>query len=90
VSGSRPVILEPVIAGGLGTINVKISTVRTFEEAADVVIRAWREASDPRLLRIEGFDGVGKSGLAHLVASRIDGEHVESDRFAFRPKTPTP
>jgi hypothetical protein len=71
-------------------MNMKIATVRTFGEAADVVIRVWREASDPKLLRFEGFDGVGKSGLSKLVASRIDAEHVESDKFAFRPETPTP
>jgi hypothetical protein len=46
-------------------MNMKIATVRTFGEAADVVIRVWREASDPKLLRFEGFDGVGKSGLSN-------------------------
>jgi hypothetical protein len=30
------------------------------------------------------------SGLAKLAASRIDAEHVEGDKFAFRPATPTP
>jgi hypothetical protein len=42
-------------------MTVKIATVRTFEEAADVVVRIWREANEPKLLRFEGFDGVGKS-----------------------------
>lgn len=50
----------------------------------------WHEENDPKLLRFKGFDGVGKSGLAKLVASRIDAEHVEGDKFAFTPETPTP
>jgi hypothetical protein len=71
-------------------MTVKIATVRTFEEAADVVVRIWREANEPKLLRFEGFDGVGKSGLAKLVVPLIDAEHVEGDKFAFKPETPTP
>jgi hypothetical protein len=67
-----------------------IATLPTFGEAADVVVRIWREASDARLLRFEGFDGVGKSGLAKLVASQISAEHVEGDKFAFKPEISTP
>ena len=33
---------------------------------------------------------MGKSGLAKLVALQIRAEHVEFDKFAFRPATPTP
>ena len=69
---------------------VKIATVPTFEEAAEVVIRVWEGAAKPKLLRFEGFDGVGKSGLAKLVAPRIGAEHVEGDKFAFKPEVPTP
>jgi hypothetical protein len=71
-------------------MTVKIATVLTFGEAADVVVRIWREANDPKLLRFEGFDGVGKSGLSKLIASRIAAEHVEVDEFALKPETPTP
>jgi hypothetical protein len=71
-------------------MTAKITTVRTFGEAADVVVRFWREANDPNLLRFEGFDGVGKSGLAKLVALQVRAEHVEFDKFAFRPENPTP
>ncbi|WP_441254300.1 hypothetical protein [Bradyrhizobium sp. 613_E4_N2_2] len=71
-------------------MTVKIATVRTFEEAADAVIRVFLASNNPKLLRFEGFDGVGKSGLARLVASRIGAEHVDFDNFAFRPETPTP
>jgi hypothetical protein len=69
---------------------VKIATVLTFEQAADVVVRVWQEAGKPKLLRFEGFDGVGKSGLAKLVAPRIGAEHVEGDKFAFKPEVSTP
>jgi hypothetical protein len=69
---------------------VKIATVPTFGKAADVVVRVWQEAGKPKVLRFEGFDGVGKSSLAKLVAPRIGAEHVEGDKFAFRPDVPTP
>src|SRR5258707_7050127 len=71
-------------------MTVKIATVLTFGQAADVVVSIWREAKNPKFLRFEGFDGVGKSGLAKLVASRISAEHVEFDKFAFKPATPLP
>jgi hypothetical protein len=69
---------------------VKIATVPTFDKAADVVVRVWQQAGKPKVLRFEGFDGVGKSGLAKLVASRIAAEHIEGDKFAFKPDVPTP
>jgi hypothetical protein len=71
-------------------MTVKIATVPTFEAAADVVVGIWREVIESKLLRFEGFDGVGKSGLARLVASRIGAEHIEGDKFAFKPEAPTP
>src|SRR5262250_980240 len=70
--------------------SVKIATGPTFEKAADVVVRVWEEAGKPKLPRFEGFDGVGKSGLAKLVAPRIGAHHVEGDKFAFRPDAPKP
>ena len=77
-------------AARLAAMTVKIATVSTPEEAADLVVLTWREAGKSKLLRFEGFDGVGKSGLAKLIAQRIDAEHVEGDRFAFKPNAPTP
>jgi hypothetical protein len=71
-------------------MTVKIATVPTFEAAADVVVRIWREAGESKRLRFEGFDGVGKSGLAKLVAPRIGAAHIEGDKFAFKPEAPTP
>src|SRR5438128_616470 len=69
---------------------VKISTISSFDEATDVVVRAWQEAGRPKLLRFDGFDGVGKSGLARLVAPRIGAEHVEGDKFTSRPSASKP
>ena len=71
-------------------MTVKIATVSTPGEAADLVVLIWRDAGKSKLLRFEGFDGVGKSGLAKLIAQRIDAEHVEGDRFTFKPAAPTP
>jgi hypothetical protein len=65
-----------------------IATRQTFELAADVVSQIWQLHEMP-ILRLEGFDGVGKSGIAKLVADRIDAAHVEGDKFAFRPDEPT-
>jgi hypothetical protein len=69
---------------------VKIVTVATFEKAADVVVQIWENAGKPNLLRIEGFDGVGKSGLSKLVADRIGAAHIEVDKFAFKSEVPKP
>jgi hypothetical protein len=71
-------------------MTVKIATVPSFPQAADAVVRVWEDAGKPKLLRFEGFDGVGKSGLAKLVASRIGAEHVEGDTFACKRDVPTP
>jgi hypothetical protein len=69
---------------------VKIATLSTFENSADVVVRLWKQTGRLKLLRFEGFDGVGKTGLAKLVASRIDATHIDGDRFAFKPDLPKP
>lgn len=69
---------------------VRVATVSTFEQAADAVVNLWSRAGRAKVLRFEGFDGVGKSGLAKLVTSRIGGEHIEGDTFAFEPNAPTP
>lgn len=57
---------------------------------AAVVVHIWREAGESKLLRFEGFDGVGKSGLAKLIGLQIGAEHIEGDKFAFKPEAPTP
>ena len=71
-------------------MSVKIATVATFENAADLVARIWDDAGRPNLLRMEGFDGVGKSGLAKLVVKLIGAAHVEVDKFAFKAEVPGP
>lgn len=71
-------------------MTAKIATVATFEEAASVVVREWEKASKPNLLRFEGRDGVGKSGLAKLIAPQIGAVHIEGDKFAFKPDVSTP
>jgi hypothetical protein len=69
---------------------VNIAIVATRQNAADLVARIWDDAGKPNLLRMEGFDGVGKSELAKLVAKRIGAAHVEVDSFAFKPDVPKP
>ncbi len=71
-------------------MSTKILTVGSFEEGADAAIWVWQNAGKPPVLRIEGFDGVGKSGLAKLIAEKISGTHVEGDRFTFMPEVPRP
>lgn len=60
---------------------IKITTVPTFDAAVEKVLTAWNEAGKPRLVRFEGFDGVGKSGLARLFANRVGGVHVKFDDY---------
>jgi hypothetical protein len=71
-------------------MTVKIATVPTFEEAAQVVRRGWEEAGKAQIIRFEAFDGIGKSGLAKLVAPKIGAEHVEIDKFAFKSEVEKP
>jgi hypothetical protein len=71
-------------------VTVKIASLPTFDAAAERVVEVWRGSGKPMLIRVEGFDGAGKTGLARLVKERIGGEHVEGDKFAFKPEVPTP
>jgi hypothetical protein len=71
-------------------MTVKIATVPTFEAAAEKIIQVWRDARSPHLIRMEGFDGKGKSGLAKIIKEQIHAEHVEGDKFAFKPDEPKP
>jgi hypothetical protein len=71
-------------------VSVKIATVSTFEAGAEKIVRAWRDARSPKLIRMEGFDGAGKSGLAKLVKGRIGAEHVEGDKFVDKFDDPPP
>src|ERR1700686_3219905 len=71
-------------------MTMKIATVPTFEEAAQGIMRVWGEVGKPHIIRFEAFDGIGKSGLAKLVAPKIGAEHVEVDKFAFKPEVEKP
>jgi hypothetical protein len=72
-----------------GNMKTKIVTVSTFEEAADAAAWVWQDAGKPKLLRFEGFDGVGKSALAKLVVPRIGATYISGDAFASTPEVPT-
>jgi thymidylate kinase len=41
-------------------------------------------------IRLEGFDGAGKSGLAKIIAPWIGAEHIEVDKFTDKPEVETP
>jgi hypothetical protein len=71
-------------------MTVKIATVSTFEQAAQLFVRIWEEAGKSQVIRFEAFDGIGKSGLANLVAPKIGAEHVDFDKFAFEPEIERP
>src|SRR5260370_30239963 len=61
-----------------------------FQPRTSWAARIWDEAGKPHIIRFEAFDGVGKSGLAKLVAPKIGAEHVEIDKFAFKPEVEKP
>jgi hypothetical protein len=71
-------------------MTVKIVPTPTFEAAAIKIVEVWRDAGSHQLIRIEGFAGVGKSGLAKLVKEIVKGEHVEGDKFANKHNVPPP
>jgi hypothetical protein len=71
-------------------VPVKIATVPTFEAGAEKIVHVWSDAGSPKLIRMEGFDGAGKSGLAKLVKEQIDAEHVEGDKFVDKFDDPPP
>ena len=71
-------------------MTIKIATVPTFEAAVEKVVEIWRDAGSPKLIRIEGFNGVGKSGLSKLIKESIGAEQVEGDKFVNRPDKPLP
>ncbi|CAN0477881.1 unnamed protein product, partial [Phaeothamnion confervicola] len=47
----------------------------------DSIVQIWRDAASPKIIRLEGFAGVGKTGLAGLVKARVNGVHVAGDEF---------
>jgi hypothetical protein len=65
-------------------LTVKIASCPTFEAAAEKVVDLWRDADRPNPIRLEGFAGVGKSGLAKLVVKLVGGEHIAGDHFVSK------
>jgi hypothetical protein len=72
------------------SMSVKIATCATFDAAAQKIVAAWREQGSPRLIRVDGFAGVGKSGLASLIRKQMGAEHIEADKFVNRFDEPPP
>jgi hypothetical protein len=64
----------------------KIATVQTFDAGNEKLMLAWGLAGQPRIVRFEGFDGVGKTSLARLFATGTDGVHVAGDDYVSRPE----
>src|SRR5688500_1375530 len=71
-------------------MSVKIATCATFDAAAGKIVTSWRERGSPRLIRIDGFTGVGKSGLASLICKQIGAEHIAGDKFVNMFEEPPP
>ena len=71
-------------------MRVKIATVPTFDTAAKTIVECWKDMGGPNPIRLEGFDGVGKSGLAELISKIMGGEHVEGDKFVDKYDEPPP
>ena len=65
-------------------LTVKIASCPTFEASAEKVVELWRAADRPNPIRLEGFAGVGKTGLAKLLVKLIGGEHVAGDHFVSK------
>ena len=65
-------------------LTVKIASCPTFEAAAEKVVELWRAADRLTPIRLEGFAGVGKTGLARLLVKLIGGEHVAGDHFVSK------
>ena len=51
-----------------------------FQEAADCILQAWQK-SRRRVLRLEGFMGCGKSGIATLVRTAANVPVLNPDDF---------
>jgi hypothetical protein len=71
-------------------MSTTIVTLPTFEAAAEKIVECWRNAGSHKLIRLEGFDGVGKSGLAKLIKEIVVGDHVEGDSFVRKYDKPPP
>jgi len=67
-----------------GLLTVKIASCPTFEAAAEKVVELWTHAGRLTPIRLEGFAGVGKTGLAKLLVKLVRGEHVAGDHFVSR------
>jgi hypothetical protein len=62
----------------------KIAPCPTFDVAAEKTVQAWRDAGSPRVIRLEGVEGVGKTGLSKLLKERIGAERVAGDSFVSK------
>jgi hypothetical protein len=65
-------------------MTIKVAPSSSFEIATDRIVQAWHTAASPKIIRIEGFEGVGKTGLAKLLIERVDGVHVAADQFVSK------
>jgi hypothetical protein len=66
---------------------VDIVTVPKIDEAVAAIVRRLNAT---RLIRIEGFCGVGKTRLARRLSEFTGATHIAIDSFAFRPDQPLP
>lgn len=63
----------------------EIITVENSAEAASAL-----SAVASKLIRIEGFCGVGKTTIAQIFSEVVGAAHVEGDKFAIKQQTPLP
>jgi hypothetical protein len=66
-----------------------ITTKSDSDEIVDFVFN-FLSKSPSNLIRMDGICGSGKTTIAHKLATRIGGLHIEGDKFADKPPIPTP
>jgi hypothetical protein len=71
-------------------LTVKIASCPTFQAGAEKVAEFWMDADRPTPILLEGFAGVGKSGLAKLLVKLVGGEHIAGDHFVSKFDAPPP
>ena len=61
-----------------------------LEIAARAIASAWKERSYPKIIRLEGFCGVGKTTIAHELKALIGALHLEADEHVDQFDEPIP